>query len=60
LQNEVEEQLKGERKEERQKQSQMGQTKEKNISISKGPKKEEKKSQRNKRSNLWLFGYIAF
>lgn len=38
----------------------MGQTEEKNISISKGPKKEEKKKQRNKRSNLWLFGYIAF
>ncbi len=42
MQNEVKEQLKGERKEERQKQSQMGQTKEKNISISKGPKKEKK------------------
>jgi hypothetical protein len=40
LQNEVEEQLKGQRKEEKQKQSQMGEIEEKNISISKGPKKE--------------------
>jgi hypothetical protein len=37
----------------------MGQTKEKNISISKGPKKE-KKRKRDKRSNLQLFGYITF
>jgi hypothetical protein len=39
LQNEVEEQLKGQRKEERQKQSQMGQIEEKNISISKAQKR---------------------
>jgi hypothetical protein len=35
----------------------MGQTEEKNISISKGPKKEKKKKQKDKRSNLQLFGY---
>jgi hypothetical protein len=38
----------------------MGQTEGKK-NISKGPKKEIKtKKQRDKRSNLWLFGYIAF
>jgi hypothetical protein len=36
----------------------MGQIEEKNISTSKGPKKEKKNG--DKRSNLWLFGYIAF
>jgi hypothetical protein len=40
LQNEVEEQLKGQRREERKKQSQMGRIEETNISISKGPKKD--------------------
>jgi hypothetical protein len=36
----------------------MSQIEEKNISGSKGPKKEKK--QIIKRPNLWLFGYIAF